>query len=52
MVDGTLRHVAFQPFAWPVLNDTSPSYTDVKIYNGNEVLFRWIFRGFRADTDL
>ncbi|OLP96533.1 hypothetical protein AK812_SmicGene21217 [Symbiodinium microadriaticum] len=52
VVDGTLRHVAFQPFAWPVLNDTSPSYTDVKIYNGNEVLFRWIFRGFRADTDL
>ena len=47
-----LSHVAFQPFSWPVLNDTSPSYTDVKIYNGNEILFHWIFRGFRADTDL
>ena len=33
-------------------HDTSPSYTDVKIYNGNEILFHWIFRGFRADTDL
>ena len=47
-----LSHVAFQPFSWPVLNDTSPSYTDVKIYNGNEILFHWIFGGFRADTDL
>ena len=47
-----LSHVAFQPFSWPVLNDASPSYTDVKIYNGNEILFHWIFRGFRADTDL
>ena len=24
----------------------------MKIYNGNEILFHWIFRGFRADTDL
>ena len=46
-----LSHVAFQPFSWPVLNDTSPD-TDVKIYNGNEILFHWIFRGFRADTDI
>ncbi|CAK9012047.1 Uncharacterized protein SCF082_LOCUS11359, partial [Durusdinium trenchii] len=28
------------------------SYTDVKVYNGNEILFHWIFRGYRADTDL
>eukprot|EP00439_Symbiodinium_sp_Y106_P027797 s4956_g3.t1 len=47
-----LSHVAFQPFTWPVLRDTSPSYTDVKVYNGNEILFHWIFRGYRADTDL
>ena len=47
-----LSHPAFQPFSWPMLRDTSASYTDVKIYNGNEVLFHWIFRGFRADTDL
>eukprot|EP00913_Durusdinium_trenchii_P004004 g3708.t1 len=31
-----LSHPAFQPFAWPLLRDTSASYTDVKIYNGNE----------------
>ena len=43
-----LSHAAFQPFSWPVWNDTSPSYTDVKIYNRNEILFHW----FRADTDL
>ena len=47
-----LAHEAFQPFSWPVLRDSSPSYTDVKIYIGNEILFHWIFRGFRADTDL
>ena len=35
-----------------MLRDTSPSYTDVKVYNGNEILFHWIFRGYRADTDL
>ena len=47
-----LAHEAFQPFSWPVLRGSSPSYTDVKIYNGNEILFHWIFRGFRADTGL
>ncbi|CAE7531834.1 hypothetical protein AK812_SmicGene26837 [Symbiodinium microadriaticum] len=29
-----------QPVSWPVLSDTSPSCTDVKIYNGNEILFQ------------
>ena len=52
MTARALSHVAFQPFTWPVLRDTSPSYTDVKICNGNEILFHWIFRGYRADTDL
>ena len=47
-----LSHPAFQPFSWPMLRDTSASYMDVKIYNGNEILFHWIFRGFRSDTDL
>eukprot|EP00435_Cladocopium_sp_Y103_P002024 s1300_g1.t1 len=47
-----LSHAAFQPFNWPMLRDTSASYVDMKIYNGNEILFHWIFRGFRSDTDL
>ena len=47
-----LAHPAFQPFSWPMLRDTSASYVDLKIYNGNEILFHWIFRGFRSDTDL
>ena len=47
-----LAHPAFQPFSWPMLRETSASYTDLKIYNGNEILFHWVFRGFRADTDL
>lgn len=47
-----LSHPAFQPFTWPLLRDTSASYTDVKIYNGNELLFHWILRGYRSDTDL
>ena len=47
-----LSHPVFQPFSWPMLRDTSASYIDVKIYNGNELLFHWIFRGYRTDTDL
>ena len=35
-----------------MLRDTSASYTDIKIYNGNEILFHWVLRGFRSDTDL
>ena len=45
-----LAHPAFQPFSWPMLRETSASYTDLKIYNGNEILFHWVFRGYRADT--
>ena len=44
-------HPTFQQF-WPMLRDTSASYTDIKVYNGNEILFHWILRGFRSDTDL
>ena len=44
-------HPTFQPF-WPMLRDTSASYADIKVYNGNEILFHWILRGFRSDTDL
>ena len=47
-----LSHPAFSPFTWPMLRDTSVSYTDVKVYNGNEILFHWILRGYRSDTDL
>lgn len=47
-----LSHPAFQPFTWPMIRDTSASYTDIKVYNGNEILFHWILRGFRSDTDL
>ena len=49
-----LAHKPFQSFSWPVLRDTytSPSYTDIKVYNGNEILFHWILRGYRADSDL
>ena len=32
-----LSHPAFQPFSWPMLRDTSASYADVKVYNGNEI---------------
>lgn len=44
-----LSHPVFQPFSWPMLRDTSASYMDVKVYNGNELLFHWIFRGYRTD---
>ena len=47
-----LSHPAFQPFSWPMLRDTSASYVDLKIFNGNELLFHWVLRGYRSDTDL
>ena len=47
-----LSHPQFQPFSWPLMRDTSASYVDVKLYNGNEVLFHWVFRAYRSDTDL
>ena len=47
-----LSHPAFQPFTWPVMFDTSATYVDVKVFNGNEVLFHWVFRGYRSDSDL
>ena len=47
-----LAHPAFQPFSWPMLRDTSASYVDIKVYNGNEILFHWVLRGYRSDTDL
>ena len=47
-----LAHPAFQPFSWPILRDTAASYVDIKVYNGNEILFHWVLRGYRSDTDL
>ena len=47
-----LGHPAFMPFSWPMLREESASYVDLKVYNGNEILFHWILRGYRADTDL
>ena len=47
-----LSHPAFQPFTWPVMFDTSATYVDVKVFKGNEVLFHWVFQGYRSDSDL
>ena len=47
-----LSHPAFAPFSWPMLREESASYVDIKVYNGNEILFHWILRGYRSDTDL
>ena len=47
-----LSHPAFQPFTRPVMFDTSATYVDVKVFNGNEVLFHWVFRDYRSDSDL
>ena len=50
---GPLPHSAFQPFTWPVMFDTnSGTYVDVKVFNGDEVLFHWVLRGYRSDSDL
>ena len=47
-----LSHPAFSPFSWPMIREESASYVDIKVYNGNEILFHWILRGYRSDTDL
>ena len=47
-----LSHEAFQPFTWPLMKAGAATYVDVKFFNGNEVLFHWIFRGYRSDSDL
>ena len=48
----SLVHPTVQPFSWPMLRDTSASCVDIEIYNGNEILFHWVLRGYRSDTDL
>ena len=45
-------HSAYQPFTWPVMFDTSATYVDVKVFDGNEVLFHWVLRGYRSHSDL
>ena len=47
-----LSHEAFQPFVWPMMRSSSATYVDVKFFNGNEVLFHWVLRGYRSDSDL
>ena len=42
-----LSHAAFQPFTWPMVRDTSASYTDIEVYNGNEILFQRVSIGYR-----
>ena len=32
--------------------DTSATYVDLKVFNGNEVLFHWVLHGYRSDSDL
>ncbi|CAE7949043.1 unnamed protein product [Symbiodinium sp. KB8] len=50
-VSSALSHTAFQPFTWPVMFGTSATYVDVKVFNGIEVLFHWVFRVYRSDSD-
>ena len=47
-----LDHEQFKSFSWPFMRDTPATYVDLMLYNGSEVLARWILRGDRADTDL
>ena len=32
--------------------DTSATYVDVKVFSGNEVLFQWVLKACRSDSDL
>ena len=47
-----MSHPAFQPFTWPLMRDTSATYVDLKFFNGNEVLFHWVFRGYCSDSGM
>ena len=47
-----LSHAAFQPFRWPAMTDSSPSWMDVKVKLEGHVLVHLELRGRRSDSDL
>ena len=47
-----LSHLAFQPFTWPVMFDTSATYVDVKVFNGKRGPVPLGVPRFRSNSDL
>ena len=51
-ISGGLGLSFVSPGTWPMKKDTSATYVDVKVFSGNEVLFHWVLKACRSDSDL
>ena len=47
-----LSHAAFQPFRWPPMTESSPTWVDVKIKLEGHLLVHLELRGYRSDHDM
>ena len=47
-----LSHSAFQPFRWPPMTESSPTWVDIKMKLEGQLLVHLELRGFRSDADM
>ena len=47
-----LSHAAFQPFRWPPMTESSPTWVDVKVKLEGQLLVHLELRGYRSDKDM
>ena len=47
-----LSHSAFQPFRWPPMTESSPTWVDIKMKLEGQLLVHLELRGFRSDSDM
>ena len=52
MTGSVLSHSAFQPFRWPPMTESSPTWADVKIKLEGHLLVHLELRGYRSDSDM
>ena len=42
----------FQPFEWPLMYDSSPTFIDLKVKNNDQLIGHITFRGYRSVSDM
>ena len=47
-----LSHKAFQPFRWPTMTESSPTWVDIKVKIDGHLLIHLELRGYRGDRDM
>ena len=47
-----LSHKAFQPFRWPTMTESSPTWVDIKVKIDGRLLIHLELRGYRGDRDM